>query len=310
MRRHGRGRLTRCTAVAVWLAAAGGAADAGGAAEPALPAVLVSAEWLQPNLGRVTVLDARAPAAYARGHVPGAASVPAGSLGGPVPGRLAPLPRLKALLEGAGVRAGRPVVVYDDGRLKDAARLFWVLEVLGHPAVAVLKGGWPAWRGRSGAGGEAAAAAGRGAFVPTVRTDRLATRLDVRLALDDPGVVIVDAREAAAYAGIVPSGLRPGRIPGAINVPYLAHFDGRGAFVEQERLRALYAPVLGRSRARRVIVYCEQGREAAVAYLALRLLGLAPALYHGGWRDWTTDPALPVADGPAPGAAAMAGGGA
>jgi len=79
--------------------------------------------------------------------------------------------------------------------------------------------------------------------------------------------------------------------------------------VGRERLRALYAPVL-RRRPRRVIVYCEHGREAAVAYLALRLLGQAPALYHGGWRDWSADPMLPVADRPARDTAAAEEGGA
>ena len=45
-----------------------------------------------------------------------------------------------------GVTAERPVVVYEGTSGLRAARVFWLLEYLGHPNVRVLDGGIAAWR--------------------------------------------------------------------------------------------------------------------------------------------------------------------
>ena len=262
-----------------------------------LPDLMVSPSWLLAHRGEVQVLDARPAAAYAAGHLPGAASLPEGRLRAEAdPARLPGLARLRALLEGAGVRAGRPVVVYDGGSLKYAARVFWVLELLGHPAVAVLSGGTAGWVAAGGPLERGTARAERGRFVPSLQGTRIATRVDVRLAMDDPATLIVDARPPAAYEGRVSSGPRAGHVPGAVNVPYRAHLDAEGRLLDRAGLRRLYGERL--RRVRRVYVYCDRGRESAVAYLALRLLGIEAAVYHGGWGDWSRAPGLPVAAGP------------
>ena len=284
--------MRAAAALACVLALASGAARAG-----LLPDLLVGPAWLLAHRSEVHVLDARPAAAYAAGHLPGAASLPGRMLWSEEdPARLPGPARLRTLLEAAGVRAGRPVVVYDNGSLKDAARLLWVLELLGHPEVAVLAGGVAGWAAAGGPLERGNARPPPGRFVPTPRPERIVTRVDVRLALDDPAVLIVDARPPEAYEGLVPSGPRAGHIPGAINVPYRAHLDAAGRLLDRAGLRRLYGAHL--RGARRVYVYCDRGRESAVAYLALRLLGVDVAVYHGGWREWSRTPGMPVATGP------------
>ena len=90
-------------------------------------------------------IDVRPAEAFARGHVAGAVSAPGG-----IPG-LEPDARderLAEVLGAAEVRPGRPVLVVgalpqDGGAV---GWLAWVLAYLGHPHVAVLDGGFAAWR--------------------------------------------------------------------------------------------------------------------------------------------------------------------
>jgi Rhodanese-related sulfurtransferase len=121
---------------------------------------LVSGDWLAEHLADVRVVDVRwyldgrsGLAAYEAGHLPGAVwldvdtdlSEPASEAAGRHP---LPSPaRFAAALGRVGIAAGMPVVAYDDAGGSIAARLWWLLHVLGEPA-GVLDGGLGAGRAR------------------------------------------------------------------------------------------------------------------------------------------------------------------
>ena len=101
------------------------------------------------------ILDARAPAEYrgfegnARrlGHVPGAVNLPVAMTTEPGTGRFADGDTLQALIQRAGVASGRRVVCYDASGVA-AAKLAFVLALMGHDDVAVYDGGWADWGSR------------------------------------------------------------------------------------------------------------------------------------------------------------------
>ena len=242
---------------------------------------------------------------YLAGHLPGAVFVDLDEAlaGEPGEGGRHPLPEpatLERYLRAAGVRAGRPVVVYDDGDGSVAARGWWLLRWAGHAEVSVLDGGFAAW-----------SAEGRPVTseVPEPEPGDIEVRPGAMPVLDAAEAaelaqdgVLLDARAFPRYAGEVePIDPRAGHIPGAVNAPFAEHIGEDGRWKRPEELAARFA-ALGVT-AEPVGAYCGSGVTASSVVLALEVAGRSEpaALYTGSWSHWSRDPARPVATGGEPG---------
>lgn len=103
----------------------------------------------------VLLLDARGPAEYAGfegnvrrlGHIPGAMNVPVAAMHEPGTQRLRDPGELRSMLVKANVVRGRRLVCYDGSGVA-AAKLAYVLTILGYEDVAVYDGGWSEWGDR------------------------------------------------------------------------------------------------------------------------------------------------------------------
>ncbi len=267
---------------------------------------LVTPSELAAVLGEVTVLDVRwrlsgPPGAdsYAEGHVPGAVycDMDRDLAAPPGPGGRHPLPEPEAFQEAMrrlGVRASRPVVVYDDADSTAAARAWWTPRYFGHDDVRVLDGGFRAW---TEAGlpvtadvpgvdpGDFTATPGG---MPILDADRAATTK-----------VLLDARAPERYRGEAePVDPVAGHIPGARSAPTAANVGPSGRFLPAQALRERFA-ALNAVPGADVGAYCGSGVTAAHQVLALHLAGVPAALYVGSWSHWITDPTRPVAPGDA-----------
>ncbi|WP_422770698.1 sulfurtransferase [Plantactinospora sp. WMMC1484] len=242
---------------------------------------------------------------YLAGHLPGAVFVDldAELSGPPGPGGRHPLPDPEALqrvLRAAGVRTGRPVVVYDGGDGMAAARAWWTVRWAGHRQVRVLEGGFGAWAGIGLPVSTEPPAVTPGDV--TVRPGGMPV-LDAHTAAEVAAEgVLVDVRAAARYRGETePVDPVAGHIPGAVNVPATEYVGPDGRFPAADSLRARFAEV-GVRPGVRVGAYCGSGVTAAQAVLALHRAGHSDAaLYVGSWSHWITDPDRPVAVGADPG---------
>lgn len=101
------------------------------------------------------LIDARAAAEYrgfegnARrlGHIPGAVNVPVGAMTRPGDQRFRDGDELRAILRSANVTRSRRIVCYDGSGIA-AAKLAFVLTLLGFEDVAIYDGGWSEWGDR------------------------------------------------------------------------------------------------------------------------------------------------------------------
>ena len=214
-----------------------------------------------------------------------------------------PLPdpqRFATLLAERGVDNECQVVAYDDADGIFAARLWWMLRWLGHENVAVLDGSFPAWvdeRLPRAGGLERRAPAYFGYWL---RREDVVEASFVLAHLDDPGVLLMDARAPGRFRGENET-LDPvaGHIPGSINRFFGENVDEEGRFKPAETLRRQFATLLGGRRPDGVVHTCGSGVTACHNLLAMDIAGLnGSKLYAGSWSEWCADPARPIATGP------------
>jgi thiosulfate/3-mercaptopyruvate sulfurtransferase len=239
---------------------------------------------------------------YAADHIPGAAFV--GWLtdivepSAPVKMTVASPQRFAALMAGLGIGDEHLVIAYDDEGNHIAARLWWILNYYGHPAVRLLDGGYPKWLAERKTVTAEAPRHPPATFTTRVLPEWRVTRDDVRQAIGDPRARLVDSRGPRDFRGEVGRGERKGRIPGAVNVPIKSFWQGPfNTWRSEAELRALYEAA-GVTPDKRVITYCNAGVSASVGLLALKLLGYPSAAnYAGSWYDWERDPKNPIETG-------------
>ena len=263
---------------------------------------LATAADLKAMLGAPTlrVVDMGSADEYAAGHIPGAIHIDWSELqisDTHAPAIAAWQGQVAGLLGARGIAATDRVVIYDHGTLY-GARLWWVLDQLGHADKAILDGGFAAWQAAGGAVSKEVLPPAAVAYVAHPQPAVLATEAQVLGILGQRNVQIVDARSPGEYQGASTDGTaRGGHIPGAVNVPFTSTAaDGvPHPFKSPADLRALFA-AQGVTPDQGVITYCSTGVRASVDYFALRRAGFANVrVYTGSWAEWGNDLTAPLA---------------
>jgi thiosulfate/3-mercaptopyruvate sulfurtransferase len=242
---------------------------------------------------------------YRKAHIPGAIYAHLNEdLSAPVKpdtGRH-PLPEIDVIVQrfsAWGVSAEKQVVVYDSGGGATAARLWWMLHYLGHPAAAVLDGGYAKWSVEGRPMISAMLEPSPAQFTPHPNPSMLVDVQTVERLLHDPDYKIVDARAPIRYRGeSEPIDPIAGRIPGAVNRFHENNLTSGNTLRPRDELRRAFLDLLGETPAERAVVYCGSGVTSCHHVLAMRLAGLGtPGLYVGSWSEWIRDPSRPIARG-------------
>ncbi len=242
--------------------------------------------------------------AYLQEHIPGAVYADLeNDLSGTIdPGKTGrhPLPNLPEIVERFsrwGIDETVQVVVYDDQGGSVAARLWWLLNWLGHETVAVLDGGWQQWVAAGYQVEYEVPIRERKKFLARINREYTMETEQIAEVVGNQNWLLVDARVAHRFFGINET-IDPvaGHIPSAVSIPYDMNLTETGMMKSPADLRQIYQKTVEKLTVSHIVMYCGSGVTAAFNILAMRHAGLGMCkLYPGSWSEWITDPTRPIA---------------
>ena len=273
---------------------------------------LVSASWLREHLddpdlvvidatvliepdGSGNLLSVNGRESYEAGHIPGA--VFADFMGdlSDADSELefaVPSPEQFAAAMGAlGVGDDSRVVIYDKNSMVWAARAWWMLRWIGFDRAALLDGGLEAWTAEGGSLSTEPVSPPVRTLTVRLRPELIVDQEEVRAAIGDDSVNLIDTMPEQHYRGEWAMYARPGHITGASNVPVTSLFDESGKFRSDDELNALFQG----DRGSRNITYCGGGIAASADAFAMIRLGFTDvAVYGASLQEWAADPENPM----------------
>ncbi|MGQ9425245.1 sulfurtransferase [Gilvimarinus sp. F26214L] len=230
---------------------------------------------------------------YEAGHIPSAVGVSYSRFRGPGnnPGALPDMAALTALVQELGISAETPVVVVHGGAsaadMGAAARVYWTLKSLGVKDLAILNGGFEAWRRAQLPVTTAVVEPAPSDFVPTWQGDWQVGTEDLEGLVDGGTARLIDARPASFFEGTRASSARPGTIRGAANLSFTSWFGGNSLMPAAELNRVLEAGAQG--DASLTVSFCNTGHLAAINWFVMsELAGVENTrLYPESMTEWT-----------------------
>lgn len=229
--------------------------------------------------------------AYLDGHIPGAVYLDLNNdLSGKVQkhGGNHPLPDMDtfaAKMGHIGINGDTTVVIYDKNNDMFAARLWWLLQYLGHEKVYLLDGGIDHWiKAGHDVTTEIPEMVAK-KFHPKIQDDEVVHIDQVKEKLADKSATLIDSRGKERYLGETESLYsKAGHIPGAKNFFWKNVLTEDGKWKSNIELENNFASL---SKDDEIIVSCGSGVSACPNVLSLKAAGFKNVkLYPGSFSDW------------------------
>jgi len=278
------------------------------------PTSLVSTEWLSQNMSApdLRVVDAswylpaesRDPKAeFKQAHIPGAVFFDIDDIAdseSTLP-HMVPAPeKFSSKMRKLGLGDGNRIVIYDGSGIRSAARAWWMIRLFGHEDVAILDGGLPKWQAEERPTSDLPTPPAERHFTSRINSMMLKEKEQVLRNIDNAKAHVLDARPKGRFEGVDPEpreGMRSGRIPGSLNLPFNQLLTEDGTLRTASELKVAYTAA-GLTLDKPVITTCGSGITACVLTFGLHMIGKRDvAVYDGSWSEWGFDTDLPLATG-------------
>jgi thiosulfate/3-mercaptopyruvate sulfurtransferase len=237
---------------------------------------------------------------YADGHIPEAVFLDNNWIRNPkAPPTFLPTPQeFEALMARLGISNTTRVIAYDERGGIYATRLWWIMNHYGHSNVAVLDGGWVKWTAEQRATTTAAPAVTATKFSVKPGTVKVATADQVKAAINNPKIKLIDARTQGEIEGKDLRNIkRGGFIESSVPVYWEDTLDPTTkVFKPAAEIAKLYRDK-GITANDDVLVYCQVGMRASHDLFTLALIGhdlTKLSNYYGAWEEWGNREDTPI----------------
>lgn len=275
----------------------------------------VSTDWLQEHLeGKdLMILDAQPNVHdYIQEHIPGAVYLNEGVLREPLKGRPAmyvPPEAIQPIFRRVGLKNDLPVVVYTGtgpfkgwGNGLEQTMMAYSLARFGHNKVYVLDGGIDKWKDEGKLITKVFPKIEESDFTVEARREYFVEYKEFKAMKDREDVILLDARPPHVYEGQGPW-IKPGHIPGAINLPWASLMDDKNKRLlkPDERIQSIIKEH-SITRDNTIICSCGTGREATNEFILFKWYLSYPKvkIYEGSFTEWSSYPENPTVTGKNP----------
>ncbi len=267
---------------------------------------LVNSQWLKDHSQNVKIIDLRAANMFQTGRIPHAINIPYSQFTrkkNEIDGFVETPTAFKALMENHGITNSDMLVLYGDWSFLDSMRVYWIMDFYGHKQIKVLDGGFQAWQERIGELSFDVEPIKKSQYTIEINTHIMTTKFRTFMASSNPDYVLIDGRDKNQFQGETSLTSRKGHIPNAINIPWVNLVKNRNGNDGYDRIsgpstlhdiNTLKEKLSLIPKDKKIILYCNGGKESSVLYFALKELGINAAVYDGSWFEWSADYKMPI----------------
>src|SRR5690625_4898291 len=232
----------------------------------------IDQEELQTIIDKETkIIDVRSEANFQEGHLSGAIHF---DMKKDFTGDDSFFPEIENLvhkLSSNGIANHTPIVIYDDGTNRNAAKAWVVLHYLGHEKLQILQGGFAAWIGKQLPVTKEVTTYEAVEYVPNVQVDVAVDIEEMQGKLQHDHTTLIDSRANERFTGErEPSYAKAGHIPGAVNYVAKDVFSQDGKWHDKEHLENHFKSL---DNEKEVVVSCGTGTSACMNFVALKEAG-------------------------------------
>lgn len=224
---------------------------------------------------------------YAKVHITGSVNVSYKAFfkPGDIEGLLIDNNEIAKILGDNGISEKKTIVLYDEGSMKYAGRLYFILKYMGAPKVKILDGGLEAWKAGRKPVTKNPTNVSKTTFTPKVNNALMASMADVKAAKGKADVVLVDSREAGEFKGL--ENKSTGHLPGAINLDHTTLIDAKHLLKPKAEIEKMLT-AMGITKDKTIILYCSTGVRSSKEYFVLTsVLGYPKVkVFDGGYNEW------------------------
>ncbi len=195
-----------------------------------------------------------------------------------------------------GINKNSCVVVYDTHGVYSSPRVWWLFRTMGFTNIAVLDGGFPAWKKANyPIEKKQIQDVELGNFKVSFEPEKLINLEIVLESVKNRSKQVVDARSKGRFNATEPEPrkeIRSGHIPTSTNLPFSSLLNNI-ELKSKEDLEQLFKEVNPDSK--EMIFSCGSGITACVLALGASIAGYKEmAVYDGSWTEWGSLTHLPI----------------